>query len=103
MQSHPYALPMQLETIHDIEAAKPAFLVLVYVDSSWTDSHDSDPTLATWLKEYSTKNYDWAGIAWILPDRTEFIFGPDVLKRNFDTSLRVAVLKRKPAVEAAAP
>jgi hypothetical protein len=98
MQSHRYALPMQQETIHDIETAKPAYLVLVYVDSSWTSGEDSNPTLKTWLKDYSARYYDWVAMVGIMPEKSEFVFGPEVLTRKFDTPLRVAVLKRKPGI-----
>jgi hypothetical protein len=96
MQNHRYALPMQEETIHDIEAAKPAFLVLIYVDTSWTITQDSNLTIMKWLRGYSPKYYDVAGMVWILPDRSEFVFGPEALTRRFDTPLRVAIMKRKP-------
>jgi hypothetical protein len=100
MQAHSYALPMQLETIHDIETARPAYLVLVYVDSSWGINPESDRTLSTWLKEYPPKNYTCVGVAWLLPDRTEYLWAPEPLTRHFDTPFRVEVLKRNPAVPA---
>ena len=71
--------------------------MIVYVDSSWSFTEESNRTLMDWLKEYSAQNYDWEGIAWLLPDRTEYVWGPEALTRKFDTPLRVAVLKRKPA------
>lgn len=98
MQSHRYALPMQREMIQQIETAKPAFLVLVYVDSSWSINSDSNQTIMEWIRAYSAKYYDWVGMVWMLPDRTEYVWGPEALTRNFDTPLRVAVLKRKPGV-----
>jgi len=98
MQPQPYALAMQEETIQEIEAAKPAFLLLVYVDSSWTSSKSSNHTLADWIRDYSGKYYDLAGMTWILPDRTEYVWGAEALTRRFDTSLRVAIMKRKPGI-----
>jgi hypothetical protein len=98
MQSHRYALAMQRETIHEIEAAKPAFLLLVYVDSSWTIAKDSNLTIMEWTRAYSAKYYDLAGMAWIWSDRAKYVWGPEALTRNFDTPWRVAVMIRKPGV-----
>jgi hypothetical protein len=98
MQPHQYALYMQKDAIQEIEAAKPAFLLLVYVDSSWTISKSSNLTIMDWVRGYSTKYYDLAGMTWILPDRTEYVWGPGALTRSFDTPLRVAIMKRKPGI-----
>jgi hypothetical protein len=98
MQPHPYALYMQNETMQEIEAAKPAFLLLVNVDSSWTSSKSSNTTLRDWIRIYSAKYYDLAGMTWIMPDRTEYIWGPEALTRTFDTPLSVAIMKRKPGI-----
>jgi hypothetical protein len=98
MQSHRYALPMQTEAIQQIEAAKPEFMLIIYVASSWTISHDSDMTIAHWYKTYWDKYYDLAGMVWLMQDRTEYIWGPDAATRQFDTDLRVRILRRKPGV-----
>jgi len=98
MQPQPYALAMQRETMQEIEAAKPAFLLVVYVGTSWTFSKSSDLTIMDWLRNYSAKYYDLAGMTWILPDRTEYVWGREASTRNFDTQLRVAIMKRKPGV-----
>jgi hypothetical protein len=98
MQSHRYALAMQKETIHDIEGAKPAFMVLVYVDSSWTISNNSNLDIMKWTRAYSPKYYDVAGMVWIWADHAEYVWGPEASTRNFDTPWRVAILKRRPGV-----
>ncbi len=98
MQSHQYALPMQREAIQQIETAKPAFLVLVYIDSSWTIDKDSNLTIMNWVRAYSAKNYELAGNVWIWPDRAEYVWGPEASTRTFNTPWRVAVMKRKPGV-----
>jgi hypothetical protein len=98
MQTHRYALDMQKETMRQIEAAKPKFLVIVYVNSSWTFSENSDMSIAGWYKNYWDKYYDMAGMVWLLPDRTEYIWGPEAATRKFATDLRVRILQRKPGV-----
>jgi hypothetical protein len=102
MQSHRYALAMQREAIHEIEAAKPAFLLAVYVDSSWTITKDSNLTIMEWTRAYYAKYYDLTGMVWIWPDRAEYVWGPEALTRTFDTPFRVAVMKRKPGVKSGA-
>jgi hypothetical protein len=99
MQAHRYALDMQRETIHQIEAAKPAFLVLVYVDSSWSITKESKLTIMNWIRAYIAKDYELTGSVGIWPDHAEYVWGPEALTRTFDTSLRVTVLKRKPGVK----
>jgi len=98
MQTHRYALPMQQEAIQQIEAAKPAFMLVVYVDSSWTLSHDSEMTIVHWYKTYWDKYYEMAGMVWLLPDRTEYIWGPEASTREFQASFRIRILRRKPGV-----
>jgi hypothetical protein len=95
MEPHQYALYMQKDMIQEIEAAKPAFLLLVYVDSSWLISKSSNLTVMDWIRDYSSKYYDLAGMTWIMPNRTEYIWGPEAATRKFDTNLRVAIMKRK--------
>jgi len=99
MQSHQYALPMQKEAIQQVETAKPAFLVLVPNKSSWSITTMSDRTILNWLKTYS-RNYDLAGTAQILQDRTEYVWGDKVLNENLDTSFDMAVMKRNVGVSA---
>jgi hypothetical protein len=98
MQSHRYALDMQKETMRQIEAAKPAFLLIVYVGASWKIDDNSNMAIATWYKTFWDKYYDMAGMVWLLPDRTEYIWGAEAATRKFDTDLRVRILKRKPGV-----
>jgi hypothetical protein len=98
MQHHRHAPAMQKETVQQIEAAKPAFLVLVTVDTSWSFYKDSELNILNWAREYSRSYYDLAGKIWILPDRTEFVWGAEAMTRAFGTSPHVSVFKRKPGV-----
>ncbi len=98
MQRHKFALAMQKETIQQIEAAKPTFLVLVYVDSSWMLTKDSNLTIMNWIRPYSVKYYETVGAAWIWRDRTEYVWDREGLTRTFDTPWRVAIMRRKPGI-----
>ena len=94
MQTHRYALAMQKEAIRQIEAAKPAFLVLVYVDSSWMISKNSNLAIMDWIGTYWGKYYDVAGVAWILPDRTKYVWGREAATRKFNSRCATAPSRR---------
>ena len=81
-----------------LETAKPAYLLIIYISTSWYFSQDSNQPLLKWLPGYNEAYYDWVGMAWLLPDRTEYLWGAEALKRSFDTPLRIGILKRKPGV-----
>jgi hypothetical protein len=98
MQTHQYAAAMQREMMQQIEAAKPAFLLLVNVGLSWGASTKSDLTIMDWAVAYAGKYYNVAGKVWMLPDRTEYIWGREASTRTFDTPMRVTILQRKPGV-----
>ena len=98
MQPHQYASAMQREAIQQIEAAKPAFLLLVNVDTSWVIFDGADRTIMNWAKAYSAANYETAGMIWILSDLTEYAWGADALTRSYTTPLRVSVMRRKPGI-----
>jgi hypothetical protein len=98
MQTHNYVPAMQRELMQDIQTAKPAFLVMVNVGASWLVSEHSDRTIMKWSLDYASKYYDMVGKAWILPDRTEYVWGREASSHTFDTSLSVSIWKRKPGV-----
>jgi len=99
MQNHPYAAAMQREMIHDVEEAKPEFLVWVHVPSSWTLWGDSDLTLIKWSAGYEQRFYDVVGATCIWSDHpTEYFWGPEAAARENGTMSRVLVLRRKPGL-----
>jgi hypothetical protein len=62
MENQPYAVAMQHEMIHEIETAKPQFLVLVANRYSWLAKLNSDGEIFAWMDAYSAGNYDRVGI-----------------------------------------
>jgi 4-amino-4-deoxy-L-arabinose transferase-like glycosyltransferase len=76
MEPQPYAHQMQLEMIHEIEQARPRFLVLVGMNRSWLASADSDQTIFTWANAYSESDYDEIGLINIFDRGTDYYFGP---------------------------
>ena len=81
-----------------IEAAKPAFLLLVNVALSWNVTKESDRSIMDWAVAYAAKYYNVAGKVWFLPDRTEYVWGREASSRTFDTPTSVTILQRRPGV-----
>jgi hypothetical protein len=96
MQTHRYAAPMQKEMMQQIEAARPAFMVLVNVPLSWGMSTKSDLSLENWAFSYAAKYYNVAGKVWMLPDHSEYLWGRDASTRKFDAPMNMTVLQRRP-------
>ena len=81
MEPQPYARRMQEEMIHDIEAARPGFIVFVDAPLSWFRQPGSDPRIFDWWDAYQT-NYTLVAIADVLsPTNTVYAWGADIVKR----------------------
>ena len=74
MEPQPYARQMQREMIHEIETARPKFLVLVVVNKSWLAGRDSDQTIFRWADSYCDANYDEVGLVNISDEGSEYYF-----------------------------
>jgi hypothetical protein len=98
MQPHQYALRMQEETARQIEAAKPAYMVFVSVDYSWLVTSASQFPIVDWSKTYSAANYDSICVAWLLSNRTDFVWGEEISRHAYTNCEHVTILKRKPGV-----
>jgi hypothetical protein len=96
MQTHAFATPMQKEMMQQIEAAKPAFMLLVNVPLSWGLSTKSDLSIETWATAYATQRYGVAGKVWMLPDHTEYLWGREASTRMFDNATSITILQRMP-------
>ena len=96
MEAQPFALRMQEEMIHEIEAAKPVFVVIVNVPTSWLASPASPRRLFEWVGPYLGQNYVPAGVADILAlDRTEYRWGTDAMTYQVRSSCNVLVFRRR--------
>jgi 4-amino-4-deoxy-L-arabinose transferase-like glycosyltransferase len=99
MKLSPYAPAMQTELRHDIEAAKPLYLVMVYAPTSWARTINSDPALFGWSNGYARQYYDLAGeVVFSGPDRTDYFWGPDAAAREIHARVDVSILRRKPGL-----
>jgi hypothetical protein len=74
MEPQPYAHQMQQEMIHEIETARPKFLVLVVVNKSWLVGRESDQTIFRWADTYCDANYEEVGLVNISDEGTDYYF-----------------------------
>jgi hypothetical protein len=78
VEPQPYASAMQKEFIHDVETAKPEFLVLVNTGTSWMPQAGGDAaSLFNWIYSYERQGYNLIGLIEMYPDRTEYFWGPE--------------------------
>jgi hypothetical protein len=75
MEPQRYAQQMQRETIHQIEASHPKYLVFVSMEYSWLRRPASDQTIFDWANQYTVENYNAAGLVNIRPTETDYFFG----------------------------
>jgi hypothetical protein len=96
MKLSPYAQAMQMELRHDIEAAKPLYLVMVHAPTSWARTINSDPALFAWSNAYARQYYDLGGeVAYSRADRADYFWGPAATARKPDAPVDVSVHIRK--------
>jgi hypothetical protein len=95
VQLNSYAGQFQREMIAEIEPAKPQFLVVVNISTSWLNRIGSDETLNVWATDYMRRFYDGIGVAYIYPTHGDFVWGPEMAKGRSDTKFRVTVFQRK--------
>ncbi len=75
MEPQPFAQRMQLEMMHEIENARPKFLVLVVMNRSWLAGRDSDKSIFRWVDTYCDANYDEVGLINISDTGTNYYLG----------------------------
>jgi hypothetical protein len=99
MRPTPYAAAMQLELRHDIERARPRFLVVVNVPTSWARTINSDPALLDWSRDYEKQFYDLDGkVFFSAGGPTDYVWGAEAAARKSDAPLSVSILRRKPGL-----
>jgi hypothetical protein len=75
MEPQKYAGQMQEEMIHEIERARPKYLISVVMFYSWLWRPGSERLIFTWANEYTAQNYVAAGLVNITPRQTDYFFG----------------------------
>ncbi len=75
MEPQKYAGQMQEEMIHEIESARPKYLISVVMFYSWLWRPGSERLVLTWANEYTAQNYSVAGfVNMVTPSRTDYYF-----------------------------
>jgi hypothetical protein len=76
MEPQHYAHQMQREMIHEIERARPKYLIFVGMTDSWLKRPGSDGLIFTWAHDYIPQNYSVTGLVDLSAfDRTHYYFG----------------------------
>jgi hypothetical protein len=95
----PFAPAMQREMIHDIETAKPLYLVDVHVPTSWAITMNSDREILNWSSDYARRHYDLAGkVVLSGSGRADYLWGPAAATNQTDAWMFVSILRRKPGL-----
>jgi Dolichyl-phosphate-mannose-protein mannosyltransferase len=75
MEPQKYAHQMQEEMIHEIERARPMYLVSVLMNDSWLHRPQSNPLIFNWANQYTAQDYAASGFVNITPMGTDYFFG----------------------------
>jgi hypothetical protein len=95
VEPQPFEHAMQTEFIHDVETAKPEYLVVVNLDTSWMTWAAGDPTLFSWIHQYPGRYYDLVGVAEIYPDHTDYRWGKETAAEKPKTLSAIFTYKRR--------
>ena len=96
MEAQTYARQMQSEMIHEIESAKPKYLISVTVDISWLHSPRSENRIFEWAQRYIADNYVPVGfVNMIAPDRVEYYFD-DIPQQVPELGEFILIYRRNP-------
>jgi len=96
MEPQEFASRMQREMIHEIENARPKYIVFVNIPYSWLVRQNSDMTLLKWAQRYLDLNYRLVGLADIDPNGISKVYWNDESIKNGPRSqFNVYVLERK--------
>jgi hypothetical protein len=96
MEAQPYALPMQNEMIHEIETARPEYIVHEVAEELWMREPDSPGHIFDWWAAYCPQHYQLVGVAEpITDDHTEYRWGAAAAAYEPTTDWYLAVYKRK--------
>lgn len=96
MEAQRYAGQMQSEMIHEIESAKPKYLISATIDTSWLHSPRSENRIFEWAQRYIADNYIPVGFVNIVaPDRVEYYFD-DIPQQVPELGEFILIYRRNP-------
>jgi len=95
MEEQKYASQMQKELIGEIEAARPAYLVMVNSDTSWLVRPNSDRTIFSWINQYVAQQYGLDGIVDVLSEeQTIYRWGDEAGRYQVNSPNNLRIFKR---------
>ena len=96
MEKQPYALRMQQEMTHEIESAKPKYLIFVNVYTSWLRRPESENLIFEWSNKYISTYYKIVGVVDIVsPDRTNYYWNVEAQNVTPRSPYFVLIYKRQ--------
>ena len=95
VEPQPYAGAMQEEFMGDVEKARPEFLVVINMPTSWTMWVNVNATLSDWVRSYPAAYYDLIGVTEIYPARAESRWGKERAAEQPKTYSAIFVFKRR--------
>ncbi len=96
MEPNPYAGWLQDQVMREIEAARPLFVVLVRVQTSWLTRPSSDMRIFEWINSYFFSQYDVAGWVAMRPaGPSRYVWGAEAARQASPGSNDVIVLRRR--------
>jgi len=96
MEPHAFAHEMQQQMIAQLERARPSFLVLVNVDTSWTRRPESSTAVMEWAEKAVNEDYEPVGLAEMEEGRaTRYEWGDAARTASPGTPYYVAVFRRR--------
>jgi hypothetical protein len=100
MEPQPYALQMQQQMIHEIETAKPDWVVLVRIGASWDKRPHSNVLIFDWFfNHYSPENLETVGVINLVsPVQTDYYWLTEGQALPPRSDFCLEIFKRKSAV-----
>jgi hypothetical protein len=96
MEKQPYAEQMQSEVIREIEMAKPKYVVMINLPSSWGIPPFSSRRIIDWGEKFAAEKYDVVGIIDIVDfNTTHYVWDDKVAGYVPVSDVFLSVLKRK--------
>ncbi|MGB9081809.1 MAG: glycosyltransferase family 39 protein [Desulfuromonadaceae bacterium] len=96
MEKQSFAVQMQSEMIREIEMAKPKYIVMVNLPSSWGEPPFFSRTIIEWGEKYAAEQYDVVGVIDIVDfDTTHYLWDDKATGYVPISDVFLSVLKRK--------
>ena len=95
MEAQPYAARMQDEMIAEIDAAHPAYVVVVSIDTSWGWTPASNRRILDWAQRYTRACYTLVGSADVTPQGTTMRWDDDARATPTQSERTIFTFRRR--------